>query len=70
MKRILAKVTCNGEYQVVYDNTQEVNPYRVYHICNYFSEHGVKRSKKQVQRYQDYGSAIFYIAEMVRRAVQ
>ncbi len=68
MRRMLAKVVCGGEYQVIYDDTQEVNPYRVYHtwyeLCG---EHRLKRRKKQVQRYQDLGSAMYYLAEVVRR---
>jgi hypothetical protein len=68
MKRIIAKVICNGEYQVIYDDTQKVNPYRVYYKwCEVCGECGVKHRKKQLQRYQDLGSAMYYLADRVRR---
>ena len=66
MQRLLAKVVCDGEYRVIHDEDQGDKPFRVYHIWNEVAgECGLRRRKKQVQRFQHYSSAMRYIAEVV-----
>ena len=50
--RQLAKVVCDGVYQIAY-------------VCG---EYGLKKRKKQVQRYDDYSSALSYVADIVRNS--
>ena len=66
--RQLAKVVCDGVYQIAYD-TLNTSPYRVYHIWRELcGEYGLKKRKKQVQRYDDYSSALSYVADIVRNS--
>ena len=61
MKRQVAKLYHNGEWQVVKDSTQKVNPYRVYHVWYEPGDYGMRMRKKQVIRYADLASCIHYL---------
>ena len=43
----------NGRFVVYYDDKTNVNPYRIYHEWNELGPAGIRKRKKQIQRYQN-----------------
>lgn len=64
MKRQVAKLINNGEYIVIRDDSQKVNPYRLYHVWYEPSEYGLRERRKQIIRYGDLASCMYHMFDI------
>ena len=44
----------DGRYTVIYDTDDKVNPYRIYRHWTEFTDHGIRKHKKQITKCSDY----------------
>lgn len=58
-----------GHYTVIYDNEATTNPYRVYTYWSEFTDHGVTKHRKLVQRYGDFSSALLCIWQITTNQI-
>lgn len=64
MRRQVIKVSYhNAQYEVIHDDGEKINPFRVYRI----RYEGWKRKRKQVVRYADLPSCLFYLYDEISR---
>lgn len=64
MKRQIAKLINNGEYIVIRDDSQKVNPYRLYYVWYEPSEYGLRERRKQIIRYGDLASCMYHLFDI------
>lgn len=67
-RRIVKLGGCSiGEWIVVKDDTQKENPFRVYHVWREPGEYGMKQRKRQMVRYGDLASCMYYLYDVVAK---
>ncbi len=59
MKRQIAKLINNGEYIVIRDDSQKVNPYRLYYVW-----YEPRERRKQIARYGDLASCMYHLFDI------
>lgn len=64
MKRTIATMTLNGQYRVTHDDSQKTNPYRLTKTWYELTEHGCRKRTKQITRYADLGSCMYYLSQI------
>lgn len=68
MRQQVIKVSYyKAQYEVIHDDGEKINPFRVYQIRYVWSSQGRKRKRKQVARYADLTSCLFYLYNNVSR---
>lgn len=65
MARQIAKLYCNGEWKVIKDDKDKVNPYRVYNVWYEPGEYGCVARRKQVAKYDDLASCMYHLYKVV-----
>ena len=56
-----------AQYEVIYDDSTEINPFRVYFRWTELTDCGLKKRRKQVERYAELADCLFYIWDEVNR---
>lgn len=60
MKRQVLKMTHNGIYTVIHDDTQQINPYRIIRKSN--------GKQKTLVKYGDLASCLWYLLNIVQHS--
>ena len=58
MKTQLAKMVYHGIYKIIYDEAEQLLPYRIIYQAN--------GKQKTIIKLRDFASAMFYLADIVR----
>ena len=68
MKTKVVKVSYHkAQYEVIYDDSDKTNPFRVYYLWSELTDSGLKRRRKQLEKYADLASCLFYLYDDVCR---
>lgn len=66
MRSQIAKLINNGEYIVIRDSSQKINPYRLYYVWREPSEYGLRERRKQLVRYGNLASCMYYLFQIAQ----
>lgn len=64
MKKQLVKIERNGEYRVIYDDQQKVNPYKIVYTHYVLTKYGLRESRKQIAKYANFSSCMYYLWQL------
>ena len=68
MTRQIATMIFNGEYKVVYTDSDKFNPYHVLHLYRDLDENGYPHfHKKTIAKYADVASCMFLLYSKTKR---
>ena len=66
MKKKVVKVSYHkAQYEVIHDDSDNVNPFRIYYLWTESTDSGLKRRRKQIRKYADLASCLFFLWEDV-----
>ena len=66
MKQQIAKLVNNGEYIVIRDSSQKVNPYRLYYVWRESGKYGLRERRKQLIRYGNLASCMYHLFQIAQ----
>lgn len=66
MKTQILKLNHNGEWKVIRDSEAKCNPYSIIHIRRELTDHGVVKRRKQVVKYANLASCMYYLFDMTQ----
>ena len=68
MKRKVVKVSYHkAQYEVIHDDSDKTNPFRVYYLWTELTDSGLKRRRKQLEKYADLADCLYYLWDEVNR---